>query len=132
MGGGVIEYSTTYAIRVSWYDLDTDTWSAPGAFCEVTTPSNPFTQLDPAFCGAEIATESTNILCNQVTGAVEYRFEVSIGGAFLENVDKTTYKLRLSDFTSPGHTSIVHSTIFEWLPEQRPQELGPHSVRRVL
>ena len=103
VGGGVIEYSTTYAIRVSWYDLDTDTWSAPGAFCEVTTPSNPFTQLDAAFCGAEIATESTNILCNQVTGAVEYRFEVSIGGAFLENVDKTTYKLRLSDFTSPGH-----------------------------
>ena len=103
IGGGIIEYSTTYSIRVSWYDEDTDTWSAPGSFCEVTTPSNPVTQLNPTFCGAEIATESTNILCTQVTGAIEYRFEVSVGGSFLENVDKSNYKLRLTDFTSPVH-----------------------------
>ena len=103
VGGGVIEYSTTYAIRVSWYDLETDVWSVPGTFCEVTTPSNPITQIAPAFCGAEMASDNSNILCNQVTGAIQYRFEISIDGVFLENVDKTTYKLRLSDFTIPGH-----------------------------
>ena len=103
IGGGVIEYSTTYAIRVSWYDLETDTWSIPGAFCEVTTPSNPVTQLNPSICGAEIASVNTNIPCIQVPGSVQYRFEVSVGGTLLEIIDKSTYKLRFSDFSSPGH-----------------------------
>ena len=103
VGGGVIEYSTTYSIRVSWYDLETDTWSVPGSFCEVTTPFGPTTQLNPTFCGSEISSESTNIPCTQVPGAIQYRFEVSVGGTVLENIDKSTYKLRFSDFTSPGH-----------------------------
>ena len=100
MPSGVIEYSTTYAVRVSWYDEGTSTWSPTGAFCEVTTPSNPFTQLSAGFCDSEVGTESTNIFCDQVTGAVEYRFQISVGGTFQENVDKTTYKLRLSDMTA--------------------------------
>jgi hypothetical protein len=109
--GGVINYATTYAIRVEWYDLDTDTWSAPGSFCLVTTPGNPITQLAAVSCNSEVATVSTNILADQVTGAVQYRFEISIGGSFLENVDKNTYKLRLSDLTSPGQPTFCEMDI---------------------
>ncbi len=125
MPSGTIEYSTTYAIRVSWYDLDTDTWSAPGVFCEVTTPSNPFTQLSAGFCDSEVATESTNIFCDQVTGAVEYRFQISVGGVFQENVDKTTYKLRLSDMTASGHPQ--HCTQYDIVVAYRTSLTGAGS-----
>ena len=125
IGGGVIEYSTTYSIRVSWYDLDTDTWSAPGTFCKVTSPVNPFTQISSSFCSTEIATESTNIFCDQIAGAIEYRFEVSVGGTVLELVDKTTYKLRLSDFTSPGHPQ--HCTQYDLRVAYKTSPGGPWS-----
>jgi len=125
MPGGSIEYSTTYAIRVSWYDEGTSTWSPPGVYCEVTTPGNPITQLSTGFCDSEVATESTNIFCDQVTNAVEYRFQISVGGIFQENVDKSTYKLRLSDMTAVGHPQ--HCTQYDIIVASRNSASGPWS-----
>jgi len=70
-------FSTTYSIRVA--TLVNGVWGAYGDACTVTTPSAA-TKVTATQCGVTIPALNTPIYADEVTGATEYRFEVTQAG----------------------------------------------------
>ncbi len=81
-GGGA--FSTTYSIRVA--TLVNGVWGAYGDACTVTTPSAA-TKVMASQCGTTIPALNTPIYADEVTGATDYKFEVTLAGnvRFREN-----------------------------------------------
>jgi hypothetical protein len=100
---GLIQYSTTYRIRVSYYDNTTSTWSAYGPYCDITTPNLPLTQLTTAWCdNSNIATSTTNIFCTSVAGTYQYQFSISAPGyGSIVDLVKGTNSFKLSELPAP-------------------------------
>lgn len=70
-----ITYSKTYSIKVAAY-VGT-TWLNYGSACTVTTPAFPTTQLQASSCGITESTFSQSLWCVSVTGATDYRYEIT-------------------------------------------------------
>jgi hypothetical protein len=87
-GGG--SYSTAYTISVA-YKQNGD-WSDYGTECAVTTPG-PTTKVHASQCGQTLATLSTAIVANSITGATNYRFKVVNGTTtrYAETVSRWFY-----------------------------------------
>ncbi|MFM7667114.1 MAG: T9SS type A sorting domain-containing protein [Bacteroidota bacterium] len=100
---GTIQYSTTYRIRVAYFDASTSTWSAYGPYCDISTPDLPLTQLTTAWCNnSNVATSSTNIYCDVVAGTYQYQFSISAPGyGPITNLVKTTNSFKLSELPAP-------------------------------
>lgn len=103
----VYAYNTTYAIRVA-ASADGTNFGAYGASCNVTTSAAPTTKVQASQCGTTLATVSTAIIADAITGATHYRFEID-GGA--QYVTKTTRTLYLGNFTyTSGSTYAIRVT----------------------
>lgn len=100
---GSIQYSTTYRMRVAYFDALTSTWSAYGPYCDITTPDLPLTQLTSAWCNnPNVATSSTNIFCTTVPGTFQYQFSISAAGyGPIIDLVKTGSSFKLSELPSP-------------------------------
>jgi hypothetical protein len=97
--GVVVEYGTTYLIRVA--ALVSGTYGNYGASCNITTPvlsvnTVPTTTIQPSFCGATLATLDTKIGAVMVTGATKGRFEVTIAGGSPIVYEVAAYNFKLS------------------------------------
>ncbi|HXB41937.1 MAG TPA: choice-of-anchor tandem repeat GloVer-containing protein [Bacteroidia bacterium] len=68
-------YARTYSIRVAAYH--NGAWGSYGSACTVTTPAAPVTQLQPSSCNITEATTSQVLYCNAVTGANNYKYELT-------------------------------------------------------
>lgn len=77
-----IEYSVRAQVQVD------GTYHPYGDACDITTPSAP-TQLRAAYCGVTLASISTNVFANYVTGATAYRFRAT-NGATVQVYETTT------------------------------------------
>jgi hypothetical protein len=101
MPSGTIQYSTTYHIRVSWFNGTV--WSAWGPMCELSTPDQPLTQLTTTWCGnGNVATSGTNIFCTSVGGTVQYQFTISSPTyGVIATLIKTTNSFKLQELPSP-------------------------------
>jgi hypothetical protein len=99
---GTIQYSTTYHIRVSWFNGSV--WSNWGPMCELSTPDQPLTQLTTTWCdNGNVLTSGTNIFCTSVTGTVQYSFTISSPGyGVIATLIKTTNSFKLQDLL-PTH-----------------------------
>ena len=100
---GTIQYSTTYRIRVAYFDAATSTWSAYGPFCEITTPNLPLTQLTSSWCdNPNVATSPTNIYCTTVPGTYQYQFSISaLGYGPIIDLVKSGSSFKLSELPAP-------------------------------
>jgi hypothetical protein len=100
---GLIQYSTTYRIRVAYYDAATSTWSAYSPYCDITTPNLPLTQLTSAWCNnSNVATSTTNIYCETVPGTYQYQFAISAPGyGSIIDLVKGSNTFKLSELPSP-------------------------------
>jgi hypothetical protein len=100
---GLIQYSTTYRIRVAYYDAATSTWSTYGPYCDITTPNLPLTQLTSAWCNnANVATSTTNIYCETVGGTYQYQFAISATGyGPIIDLVKGSNTFKLSELPAP-------------------------------
>ncbi len=74
-------YGTTYSVRVAFLNDDL-TWSPYGAACTITTPSIPTTQVIASQCNTVVASASTLVYADLVTGATNYRFRLSAAPSF--------------------------------------------------
>ncbi len=74
-------YGTTYSVRVAFLNDDL-TWSPFGAACTITTPSIPTTQVIASQCNTVVASASTLVYADLVTGATNYRFRLSASPSF--------------------------------------------------
>jgi hypothetical protein len=100
MPSGTIQYSTTYHIRVSWFNGVV--WSSWGPTCQLSTPDQPLTQLTTTWCdNSNVLTSGTNIFCTSVPGSVQYQFTISSPSGFITNLVKTSNTFKLSDLPSP-------------------------------
>ncbi|MCE3296521.1 MAG: hypothetical protein K0R65_2235 [Crocinitomicaceae bacterium] len=96
-------FGSTYAIRVAASDNGT-TFGSYGASCNITAPAAPATQVQASQCNTTLATVSTAIIADAVSGASHYRFEIN-GGA--QYVTKTTRTLYLGNFTYALNTTYA-------------------------
>ncbi|MCE3297351.1 MAG: hypothetical protein K0R65_3065, partial [Crocinitomicaceae bacterium] len=96
-------YDSTYAIRVA-VSNDGTSFSAYGSSCNITAPSIPATQVQASQCGSTLATPTTAIIADAVSGATHYRFEID-GGA--QYVTKTTRTLYQANFTYAYNTTYA-------------------------
>jgi hypothetical protein len=85
LDGGVL-YNTTYTVSVATQYKGT--WSEYGTECTVTTPSG-LTKIKDSQCGQTLASLSTNIIANAVTGVTNYSFKVVQGGT-TRTIEKVT------------------------------------------
>jgi len=76
LDGGVF-YNTTYTVSVA--TKYNGAWSDYGTECTVTTPSG-LTKIKDSQCGTTLASLSTSIAANAVTGVSNYSFKVVQGG----------------------------------------------------
>jgi hypothetical protein len=75
VSGVGLRYATTYDITVQ--NNVGGVWSTAGTMCQVTTPAQPLTQLQPAYCLYTLPTFSTPIYCNAVPAATNYRYRIT-------------------------------------------------------
>lgn len=101
MPAGTIQYSTTYRVRVSWFNGTV--WSIWGPMCLLSTPDQPLTQLASIWCGNEnIPTSGTNIFCTSVSGTVQYQFTFTVPTTgFSTNLVKNTNSFKLNELPPP-------------------------------
>lgn len=76
LSASIRAYGTTYSVEVALRNTD-GTFLSYGAPCNVTTPAFPTTQIVPAQCNALIENFTDNIKAVIVTGATNYRFQLS-------------------------------------------------------
>jgi hypothetical protein len=90
VGGIGLRYATTYDITVQ--NNVGGIWSTAGTMCQVTTPAQPLTQLQPAYCLYTLPTFSTPIYCNAVPAATNYRYRITdvatSGATYTKIVDR--------------------------------------------
>jgi hypothetical protein len=103
MGNFSSAYNTTYAIKVA-SSTDGTTFSSFGVSCNVTTPVIPASKVQASQCGTTLATPSTAIIADAVSGATHYRFEISNGGN-VQTVVKSTRTLYLGNFNYAFNTT---------------------------
>jgi hypothetical protein len=70
-----VGYNKTYSIKVAAYVGGA--WLPYGSACSVTTPSDPSTQLATSSCGITETSLTQVLYCNAVTGATNYRYEIT-------------------------------------------------------
>jgi hypothetical protein len=75
VSGVGLRYATTYDITVQ--NNVGGVWSTAGTMCQVTTPAQPLTELQPAYCLYTLPTFSTPIYCNAVPAATNYRYRIT-------------------------------------------------------
>ena len=63
-------------------------WLSFGPVCQVTTPAQPMTQLQPAFCSYTLPTFSTTVNCIPVAGATNYRYHITGPNGYDRNIDR--------------------------------------------
>jgi hypothetical protein len=96
MGNFNSAYNTAYSVRVASSSNGT-TFSSYGISCTVTTPVIPASQVQASQCGTTLATASTAVIADAVTGATYYRFEIT-NGQTVQTLVKTTRTLYLGNF----------------------------------
>jgi hypothetical protein len=85
LDGGVF-YNTAYTISVA--TKYNENWSNYGDACIVSTPTGK-TKIKDSQCGQTLASLSTNVVANAVTGVTNYRFIVVQGGT-TRTIEKVT------------------------------------------
>jgi len=70
-----IIYNKTYSIRVRAYSGGI--WMAFGTACNVTTPLNPITKLQTAYCSTTLTALSDRLKCDVVPNTTKYEWEVT-------------------------------------------------------
>ncbi|MFY0482072.1 GEVED domain-containing protein [Flavobacterium sp. PLA-1-15] len=80
-------YGTEFSVRAQVQV--NGTYHPYGDACDVTTPAAP-TQLRAAYCGITLATITTNVYANYVTGATAYRFKATNGATVQEYTTTTS------------------------------------------
>jgi hypothetical protein len=75
-----VGYGVTYTISVA--AAVGGTWTAYGIPCTVTTPVPPTTQLNTSSCGITETTLSQYLYCNTVSGATDYRYDITGPSSF--------------------------------------------------
>lgn len=70
-----VKYGTTYDISVR--AKVGGIWLNFGPVCQVTTPTQPLTNLQAAYCGFTLPTFQTSVYCVPVPGATSYRYHIS-------------------------------------------------------
>lgn len=68
-------YARTYSVRVAAYV--NSAWTAYGTSCSITTPPQPTTQLQAAYCGITQTTLDQVLYCSSIVGASNYRYEIT-------------------------------------------------------
>lgn len=97
-------YNTTYTIDVAL--LINGVWNAYGPACSVSTPVDPITQLEAAYCGVTVASFTTPIYAVATVGADQYRFEVTnLTTSAVYTVDKVARSFALSDIPVTAFTT---------------------------
>ncbi|MCE3297356.1 MAG: hypothetical protein K0R65_3070 [Crocinitomicaceae bacterium] len=103
MGNFNYAFNTTYGIRVAATKNGTDFGYYAGS-CNITTSPVPPTQVQASQCGSTLATLSTAIIADAVTGGTHYRFQIT-NGANVQTVTKTTRTLYMGNFTYAYNTT---------------------------
>ena len=92
VGGVGLRFGTTYDITVS--DFVGGIWSTEGPMCQVTTPAQPMTQLQPAYCLYTLPTFATPVYSVAVAGATNYRYRITdvatSGATYTKIVDRNS------------------------------------------
>ncbi len=70
------QYNTNYSVTVSYKVTEAVGFRADGPACSFTTPALASTKLTNSFCNTTIATLTTPIYADAVSGATQYRFKV--------------------------------------------------------
>ena len=97
--GFVNTYATTYSVRVKYFK--SGVWSDYGNSCNVITPDVPLTKVQTSQCGITLASLSTQLTADAISGAQAYRFEVTNGSNVrtFTTVNGSTRTFRLTDLT---------------------------------
>ncbi len=90
------EIGQTYSIKVCTSLNNGSDYSPYGNACLITT-FHPTTKIQSSQCGSTLTSNSAGVWANAITGATNYRFEVSGPNGYLQVVDKTIRTLYLSD-----------------------------------
>ena len=99
-------YATTYSIRVA--SKVNGVWSAYGTSCSITTPA-AITKVKASMCGTTLATISTSILADALTGVQGYRFEVTSPSNVVRTFDATTNLFNLTQLTGGAAYGTTYS-----------------------
>ncbi|MBK9673491.1 MAG: hypothetical protein IPO70_14990 [Bacteroidetes bacterium] len=88
---GGLRYNTTYnvSVRAKVGGL----WLNYGPACQITTPAQPLTQIQAAYCPYNLPTFGSLVYCIKIEGATNYRYHISGPSGF----DRTVMR------NSPGN-----------------------------
>ncbi|MEO6104331.1 MAG: FG-GAP-like repeat-containing protein, partial [Pseudoxanthomonas sp.] len=115
---GFYKYGTTYTVDVSVYVEGT--WSEYGATCNVTSMSNPITQVAALYCGKTLTTLLGEFHADGIPTATTYRFKISNGSnEVIKDKETRLYRLNeISFYTYNTTYSIAVSANVEgnWTP----------------
>lgn len=90
------EFGQTYSIKVSTSLNNGLIYGPYGSACSLTT-FHPITQIQTSQCGATLTNNNTAISASNVTGATNYRFEVTGPNGYFQVINKTIRTFYLSD-----------------------------------
>ena len=83
-----IDYAKTYDVQVRAYVNGVP--GAYGAVCQITTPAIPTTKLKAAYCPVSVASLTSTIYCDAVSGASAYEY-LFVSGAFSQTYKRVQY-----------------------------------------
>ncbi|MEO5642282.1 MAG: PKD domain-containing protein [Bacteroidia bacterium] len=110
---GGLSYGQTYDVYVRAYVGGV--WGSYGAFCTVTMPTFPTTQVSSAWCNGTVPNLSSGISCNAVTGATDYQWKVE-SGAYVSIMNRgnnqTNWRLSWNSGTTVNTTYDVSVRAF--------------------
>lgn len=75
------QFGTNYSVTVSYKLTDAVGYHPDGAACSFTSTPLPATALSSSYCNANLASLSSNIYADAVTGANQYRFKIVNGAS---------------------------------------------------
>lgn len=107
---GILD-GTAYTVDVAAY-VD-GSWGPYGSTCIISTPAATSPQLIPSQCGVVLTDIFTDLFCNEVTGATQYRFRVTNGNGAAEIVKPSrTFKLAQLSNVEYGTVNTVECDVF--------------------
>jgi hypothetical protein len=104
LDGGVF-YNTAYTIGVA--TKYNGNWSNYGTECTVTTPSG-LTKIKDSQCGQTLASLSTNVVANAVTGVTNYRFKV-VANSQTRTIEKVAAAFSLKSLVGGALNGTTYS-----------------------
>lgn len=100
------DYGKTYQVSVAvkfrdvWYPYDN--------ICELSSPTIPTPKIQVSQCNTTIAKLTTTIKSTVITGATNYRFQITFGDT-TQIVEKAINEFRLTDKATPPRNGVVYT-----------------------